>query len=127
MLEYPAVLIVDDDNIQRLLMKTILEKSGIVASCAQNGEEALRKIASQTFSHMITDLNMPSMSGLELARKVKTVAPAIRIALCSGEDISNLSNVATDTGIEAVFTKPVDYCTILELVIGKVSMTADCS
>lgn len=119
MAEKPRVLIVDDDNVQRMLMKMLFEKAGIEASCAKNGEEALQKMASHSFSYMITDLNMPRMNGIELARKAKTLAPRMIIALCTGDESLDVSWFDIETGIEAVFTKPVKYTDMLEMVKGK--------
>ena len=120
MAENPMVLIVDDDRIQLVLMKKLFEKAGIKASCAKNGEEALRKMGAHTFSCLITDLNMPCMNGIELADKAKSLAPRMLIALCTGENFSNIRWNANYVKIDAVFTKPINYSDMLRWVHRKV-------
>ena len=122
MAENPMVLIVDDDRIQLVLMKKLFEKAGIKASCAKNGEEALRKMGAHTFSCLITDLNMPCMNGIELADKAKSLAPRMLIALCTGENFSNIRWNANHVKIDAVFTKPFNYSDMLGWVNRKVQI-----
>lgn len=109
------VLIVDDDEIQLLLMKQFFNNAGVEACCASNGIEALQKMRAHTFICMITDLNMPHMNGIVLAKKAKLLNPLMRIALCTGEELQDIRSVVKDTGIEAVFRKPFNYFDVLSM------------
>lgn len=111
MSENKLVLIVDDDEIQLTLLKQFFNNAGVEACCASNGIEALKKMRSHSFICMITDLNMPHMNGITLAKKAKQLNPLMRIALCTGEDLPDVS----DTGIEAVFRKPFNYFEVLSM------------
>lgn len=109
MAENKMVLIVDDDENQLVLLKEFFNKAGVEACCASNGIEALHKMKLNSFICMITDLNMPHMNGIALAKKAKQLNPLMRIALCTGEDLPDVS----DTGIEAVFRKPFNFFDVL--------------
>ena len=70
-----TVLIVDDSATQRLMLKKILKMIGltdIVIKEASNGKEALEIVKSQPISLILTDLNMPTMSGEELIATLKS-------------------------------------------------------
>jgi PAS domain S-box-containing protein len=65
------VLLVDDDDIVRAHVATLLERSGYRVGEAASGEEALRALRIGDYRIVITDWHMPGMSGLELCRKLR--------------------------------------------------------
>lgn len=115
MSENNMVLIVDDDENQLVLMKEFFNKAGVKACCASNGIEALQEMGANSFICMITDLNMPHMNGIVLAKKAKQLNPLMRIALCTGQDLPDVSG----TGIEAVFRKPFNFYEVLSMATEK--------
>ena len=70
--EAPAhILVVDDDDRIRTLLKRFLTDNGFIASLAANGEEARRLLSSVEFDLLIVDVMMPGISGFELTEKVR--------------------------------------------------------
>lgn len=65
------VLLVDDDAINALLLRTVLRKWGIETEEAGNGFDALEKIKNSHFELVLSDINMPGMSGLQLVNEVR--------------------------------------------------------
>ena len=65
------VLIVDDEEMVRRVMEESLKRCGYTCVTASNGETALTLMDENPASLIITDINMPGMSGIELVRKVK--------------------------------------------------------
>jgi DNA-binding response OmpR family regulator len=65
------VLVVDDDEIVRVSLMSLLKRSGYDAACAASGEEALRMLKSAAYQILLTDWQMPAMDGLELCRQVR--------------------------------------------------------
>ncbi|MCB2196687.1 MAG: response regulator [Bacteroidetes bacterium] len=65
------VLLVDDDNFNRILAKTILEKFGCVVTIAVNGSEAIRFIDKQGFDIILLDIHMSEVSGLDVAEFIR--------------------------------------------------------
>ena len=100
------ILVVDDDRIVLGLVKRILEREGFVAHCVESGEEALEQIKEKTFSLMITDLNMPGLDGLELARKGLEIAPQMPIIMDTGRISPKIIRQANEIGIAKVLAKP---------------------
>ncbi len=66
----PVVLVVDDEPLQRDILKTILEDEGYEALTASSGEEALKVMAKYYPDVILTDLKMEGMDGIELIETV---------------------------------------------------------
>jgi len=66
------VLVVDDDLSLRQFLQILLERDGYNVRVAASGEEALRLVEARWPDLVLTDLNMPGMSGMELLRELKT-------------------------------------------------------
>jgi CheY-like chemotaxis protein len=81
-----TVLLVEDEDSVRQLVAETLASRGYKVIQAENGEEALKLVASspQTIHLMITDVVMPGMSGRELARELLKVRPQSKVLFLSG-------------------------------------------
>src|SRR5688572_20975676 len=75
------ILIVDDDPGQRSLLETFLVAKGFRTQSAGSGEAALRLLAEEPFSLMISDVRMPGMSGIETLRRVRGKHPFLPVLL----------------------------------------------
>ena len=117
-MENSDILIVDDDRDVLRLASYFFAGEGIKVHCAAAGEEALGKIRERTFSMMITDLNMPGMDGLQLARKAREIAPDMPIVMNTGDKSPEICRLAKDAGIVEVFAKPFKLEEVLAMVMG---------
>ncbi len=88
----PSILVVDDDSDVLEMADFFFKEAGVDVHCAENGAAALEKIQVKHFTVMLTDFNMPGMNGLELAEKVRVIAPATRIILTTGQPSQELSD-----------------------------------
>jgi CheY-like chemotaxis protein len=102
------------DNL--MLVREILELEGMTVHCAGSGEEAVSQIESRDFLLMITDLNMPGLNGLELARKALEIAPRMPIILSTGAITPEIPRQAAEAGISLVLEKPFHPDEMLEAV-----------
>ena len=102
------VLLVEDDDDNRELMAEVLESSGCHVLCAATGQEGLRILSEHSVDVIVTDVGMPGMGGLEVARAAKAIAPLIPVVVVTGwaerEDIAS----ARGRDVDAVLIKPVD-------------------
>ena len=81
----PLVLIVDDEPLIRMNMKHVLEDEGFHVVEAEDAFEALRALAEfPSIEVMVSDVKMPGMDGLELARFAAAQRPELRIIIFSG-------------------------------------------
>jgi CheY-like chemotaxis protein len=79
------ILVVDDDDAVRLLLRTVLERRGHSVVEAANGEEGLRCYQAAPTDLVITDIQMPVMDGLQMIKELRSAFPAVKIIAISGE------------------------------------------
>jgi two-component system, cell cycle sensor histidine kinase and response regulator CckA len=81
-----AILVVDDDDLVRYLVSTLLQRDGYEILQASNGLEALMVYSSYRarLDLVLTDIDMPQMNGLELTDRIRARDPNARILLMSG-------------------------------------------
>ena len=101
------VLIVDGDSGFRNQLYTLFESCYGFDTCveARNGAEAITKTAQVLPSLAILDFSMPDMNGLELARKLKAIAPELPIFMMTADNDLEIEKQALSCGITAVFSK----------------------
>jgi CheY-like chemotaxis protein len=102
------VLLIEDDQDNRELMAEVLEDAGYQVLTAASGTAGLRMLAEHSVDVVVTDVGMPGMGGLEVARAAKEIAPGVPVVVVTGytdrEDISN----ARGHEVDAVLVKPVE-------------------
>jgi CheY-like chemotaxis protein len=106
--EQVRVLLVEDDDDNRELMGEVLEAAGYRVLSAASGAEGLKALAATSVDVVVTDIGMPGMGGLEMARAAKEIAPTVPVVVVTGwaerEDIAR----ARGREVDAVLVKPVD-------------------
>jgi len=101
------ILYIDDDEAQLFLIKRMLERWGYrVSAYLEQGEalDALR--AGERFDMVVTDLNMPGMSGLEVARALRAARPDVPVIVVSGYITDTLRTQAEAAGVRELISKP---------------------
>lgn len=117
------ILVVDDEENARMALSKILSHEGYEVASAGNGLEALNYLRSKEVELIITDLNMPEMSGLLFLRELNKNYPASNVIMITayGEVESYLE--AMTLGAFEYINKPVKYDD-LKKVINKIFATA---
>ena len=116
-----TVLVVDDDPDIRRVFQKVLENAGACVLEAENGNVALKLLASHAVDVVLTDMIMPEMEGIETIMAIRREQPTIRIvAISGGGSVSAHSHLdlARHLGADAVLTKPVDRNRLVETVLG---------
>lgn len=78
------ILVVDDEDSLRRLLKAVLERAGHDVITANNGFEAVRLVDAEPFDLVITDLIMPEMEGIQTIGQLRRLAPDTKIIAMSG-------------------------------------------
>ncbi len=104
------ILIVDDDDLTLRLMRKVLEAWEAHIEVAQNGKEALNKLASREFDLMVCDIQMPEMAGPELFRHIQENAylPAQRIIFLTGDKSREVRQFLDASGCYYLY-KPLQF------------------
>lgn len=102
------VLLVEDDDDSREIMAEVLAVAGYTVHSVASGPEALRTLAESSVDVVVTDLGMPGMGGLEMARAAKEIAPTVPVLLVTGWTEQQDVERARGREVDAVLLKPVD-------------------
>jgi len=101
------VLVVDDDPVVGRSFDRVLDGKGYAVIHAQDGEEALRKLASESYDVVFTDIRMPGMSGLDVAEQVKARQPWLPVVIVTGYGTEENEARAEAAGVAGFLRKPL--------------------
>jgi signal transduction histidine kinase/ActR/RegA family two-component response regulator len=111
----PKILVVDDEESVRELLRDLLESEGCRVYLAPGGREALSLFAVQEFDGIFTDIGMPGMSGWELAHSIRQRNETVPIAVITGWGEAVGSDEQEEARVDWVVTKPFRAERITEL------------
>ena len=116
--ERKHVLLVDDDPVNRELLRGLLLDLGFLVSVAEDGALALRSIDASLPDLVITDLLMPNMNGADLvqALRARSSAANLPVIALSASAASAAHREVTLDGFDVVLTKPVRFNELLECI-----------
>jgi len=100
------LLVVDDDETVRDLLRRVLEEAGYDVVTAANGQEALDKMSQWQIETVLLDIKMPGMSGMEVLRQLTTNWPNICVIMVTGVDDAQTAVEAMKLGAYDYITKP---------------------
>jgi len=111
-----CILVVDDDEISRLVASEILAGCGAAVDCAATSEDAVRMVGTNRYDLIILDLHMPGMSGMELARTMTALDASLqnRIILITALEDDELALAAEHADGFRIYAKPLDPAKALE-------------
>lgn len=78
------ILLADDDQATRDLVKRALEMDGHAVSVTQDGAEAFEALTAEPFDLVVSDVHMPGLDGVDLARRAMAAKPQLKLLLMSG-------------------------------------------
>jgi len=110
------VLVVDDEFTIRLLIAHILMQAGFQVDTAQDGETGWEALQAENYHLLITDYNMPKVSGVELVKKLRSADFVLPVILVSGAIPTQELNRHPWLQIAATLLKPFTAGELLEAV-----------
>ena len=113
----PLLLIVDDSRMSRMLIRAIVTDSRQACHVieATTGDEAVRLVDEQLPDYVSMDVNMPGISGLEAAGRIRIRHPEIRIALCTANIQESTREAAHKVGLHFV-PKPITATSVADAI-----------
>src|SRR5437667_10559619 len=110
------ILVIDDEPAVLEVFREFLGMQGYRVSSAPSGEEAVRLIPDLKPDIILTDINLPGLSGLEVMRFAKSVDPEIGVVVVTGHASASNAIEALRQGAFNYITKPFDLDEIHEVV-----------
>lgn len=101
------ILVVDDDPVVGKSFDRVLSGKGYAVITASNGDEALKKLRSESYDLVFTDIKMPGMSGLEVAERVKASQPWLPVVIITGYGTEANEARAEAAGVSGFLHKPL--------------------
>jgi len=102
------ILVVDDEQVQREMLRNILTLGGYDVMTAASGQEALEALARMGGSIILSDLKMPGMSGMELLTETRKRFPDTIFIMITAHPSTETKSEAINKGARAFLTKPID-------------------
>jgi CheY-like chemotaxis protein len=104
-----VVLVVDDEAVIRAFVARALTLAGFEVAVAADGREALRLVAEDRVrpSVVVTDIEMPGMTGIELAARLLALRPALRIVMMTGDKARAEAARGHPSIVDEVLLKPM--------------------
>lgn len=101
------VLVVDDDPVISKSFNRVLAGKGYVVVSAENGEEALKKIANEQYDAVFTDIRMPGMDGIAVAEQLRAKQPWMPVVIITGYGSLENQARAEAAGVKEFLHKPL--------------------
>jgi len=104
-----SVLVIDDEPALRYAVARLLERLGYIATTCAGAEDALERLADErgAYDLILTDLTMPKMNGVELAREILKKDPNARIVVMTGYSPTWNAETLREVGICDLLSKPI--------------------
>ena len=117
------ILVAEDNPVNALLSRQLLQTRGHSVTVVRSGEAAISTVRHERFDLLLTDLHMPGVDGIELARTVRhgedgAVAAAMPIVALTADALDATRQACLEAGMDGYLTKPIDPAD-LESMIAK--------
>ena len=109
-------LVIDDDRLTLELLTFQLQSEGFETVAVATGEEGLRHVRETDFDIILTDLNLPDISGIDMVRRCKEVSPQTEIIMVTGFGSMEKAIEATKAGAFHYVEKPVEFDELMSLI-----------
>ena len=113
-----TVLLVEDTEDNRFMMRRLLEMTGYRVIEAMNGEEAVKLARSESPNLILMDLSLPVIDGLAATRLIRKLpnSESTPIIAVSAHDTSDFQSEAIEAGCNTYVTKPIDFNELEQLI-----------
>ncbi len=115
------ILVVEDNRVNSVVTRRLVELAGFTADAAYSGKEAFRRLADHSYDLVLMDLQLPDITGFETARSIREEGSSVRnrsvpiVALTGYADAAD-REACSQVGIDTVIEKPIDRARLAELV-----------
>jgi CheY-like chemotaxis protein len=113
-----TVLLVEDTEDNRFMMRRLLEMTGYRVIEAMNGEEAVKMAEAESPELILMDLSLPVIDGLAATRLIRKLpnSKSTPIIAVSAHDTSDFQSEAIEAGCNTYVTKPIDFNDLEQLI-----------
>ena len=110
------LLVVDDEDGLRTLLKSELELHGFDVDEADGGSIALEAAKANAYDVIILDIRMPDIDGLEVLRRIRSEKLARKVIMLTGVDELKIARETLKLGADDFLTKPVEFKNLIACI-----------
>jgi DNA-binding response OmpR family regulator len=115
------VMIIEDDEEMRSLLKDFFEEEGFETDSVSNGVDALRMLSKDHFDLVITDIRMPGLTGLDILPRIRSLKPETLIIVMTAYGSDDVRRRSFERGATIYLEKPI-HLTKLRTVIREMAL-----
>ncbi len=101
------ILIIEDDEAMRALLKDLLDEEGFSTGSVSNGFDALQNLIEESFDLIITDIQMPGLTGLDILPRIKKLQPQVPVIVITAFGSEELCRRSVEKGATGYLEKPI--------------------
>ena len=119
-----TVMSVEDEELNRMVLREILEHEGATVVLTENGQQALdrlEELGPASFDIIIMDVQMPLMDGYEATRRIHSIAPSLPVVGLTAHSMAEERDRCLAAGMVAHVTKPVDVDYLVAVLLQQLS------
>jgi two-component system NtrC family response regulator len=120
--EADRILIIDDDETIRKVLKTILEDEGYIVDMAETAKKGIEQSEKAFYNLALIDVRLPDMEGIELLSKLRSTKPKMRKIIVTGYPTLQNAISAVNKGADAYVMKPFEVEKILQTIQEQLKM-----
>jgi CheY-like chemotaxis protein len=109
------ILVVDDNDVFRIVVSKMLSRLGYEVSAAESGEKGLSIFSKNIFDIVLSDYEMPEMDGVAFACSIKKNSPRTRVVIMTGAEKETVFS-RRSTAVDEVISKPFTLAEIDETI-----------
>ncbi|MFI4874452.1 MAG: response regulator, partial [Blastopirellula sp. JB062] len=128
---HEKILVVDDNEINRIVAKEILQSAGFQVSLAENGRQAVEKVQSESFELVLMDCEMPEMDGFAATRTIRSLAgqgkpemSCLPIVALTAQAVRGDKERCLNAGMDGYVMKPVNRDELIATIVECLALNA---
>ncbi|MCD0465828.1 response regulator [Flavobacterium sp. ENC] len=117
------ILIVEDNVINQLVTKKIIEKNNYICKVVDDGFSAIQLLGNEYFDLILMDINMPLMNGFETTKRIRQLGIKTPIVALTAFDKDEITDEAISSGMNDIIIKPFEPVTLFKIINYLISET----
>ena len=110
------IMIIEDDEEMRSLLKDFFEEEGFETDSVSNGIDALRMLSKDHVDLIISDVQMPGLTGLDILPRIRRLKPETPIIVMTAYGSNDVRNKSLERGATTYFEKPIRLSQLRTLI-----------
>ncbi|WP_282067861.1 response regulator [Olleya namhaensis] len=117
LLKDKKILIVDDNRINQIVTKKMLDKEDVICAVASNGDDAIAMIKTNAYDAVLMDINMPGKDGIETTKEIRQFNTTLPIIALTAVEIEEARSIIFNSGMTDFVVKPYDVKKFKQVII----------